>query len=366
MTQEQKDKIVALNAKSKVETPVEAQTEVPQATDAPNPQGEEVAPKETPQTDETPTAEVEKHEPVEASKSWDDDDTPEVKPEPSKIDYSKLGSALELGEVKDESDFITKASKLKSDLKELQDKPFTGIPEEFREVIEVAKTGDWKGYLDALNGEFGDPTSEFEKEWFKQNVGNQKYYTDGKWDPQKSDDALDAIPEAIKEMQGSQLIQAKKYQLEQKRQQIKAQAVAKLESAEKNLTNATRDLNDLLPFKDHGIKFEPKHSTEIHQGISNSSLTKEYLGVNFEDLVRSGADMKVVAKTIATAKYAQKMLKFKSNASKVEAKKEILAATQNAQIKTPGSTINPSDPEKEIKSSATLMKEFLASQRRGL
>jgi hypothetical protein len=368
MTQEQKDKIVALNAKSKVETPVEAQTEVPQATDAPNPQGEEVVPKETPQTDEPKAVEVEKPEPVEASKSWDDDDTPEVKPEPSKIDYSKLGSALELGEVKDESDFITKASKLKSDLKELQEKPFSGIPEEFKEVIEVAKTGDWKDYLATQIIDYTklDPIEEFEQEFIAKATQNQRYFTDGKFDQQKVDDALDAIADPIKEMQGSQILQDKAYQQARQREQLKTKALEKRESAEKSLTQATRDLNDLLPFKDHGIKFEPKHSTEIHQGISNSSLTKEYLGVNFEDLVRSGADMKVVAKTIATAKYAQKMLKFKSNASKVEAKKEILAATQNAQIKTPGSTINPSDPEKEIKSSATLMKEFLASQRRGL
>jgi hypothetical protein len=367
MTQEQKDKIMALKATSKVEAPVEAQTEVPAATEVPNPPAEEVVPKETPKAEE-PKAEVVKTEPIEVPKSWDDEETPEVKKEESKFDFSKLGSALELGEIKDEADFIEKVSQTKSKLKELQDKPLAGIPDEFKEVIEVAKTGDWKDYLATQIIDYSklDPIEEFENDWMARAMTNPKYFTDGKFDPQKANDALDSIQDPIKEVQGSQMLQAKAYQQAQRKQQIKAQAQARIEQAEKSLVNATRDLNDLLPFKEYGIKFEPKHSSEVYQGIRDSKLTKELLGISYEDLVRSGADMKVVAKTIATAKYADKMLKFKSNASKVEAKKELLQATQNAQITTPGSAINPSDPEKQIVPVHEKLKKYIASQSKGL
>jgi hypothetical protein len=363
MTQEQKDKILAINAKNKVETPVEAKTEVPEATEAQNPPAEEVVPKESPKVEE-PKAEVPKTEPIETPANWDEDETKEVKTEPSKFDFSKLGSALELGEIKDESDFISKVSQLKSSLKEVQEKPLAGIPEEFKEVIEVAKTGDWKDYLASQLIDYTklDPVEEFENDFLARSQSNPKYFTDGKYDPQKAEDALDAIVDPVKEMRGSQILQEKAYQQAQIKQQNKAKAQAKLEAAEKALTTATRDLNDLLPFKDYGIKFEPKHSAEVHNGIVTSKLTKELLGVSYEDLVRSGADMKAVAKTIAAAKYAEKMLKFKSAASKTEAKKELLAATQNAQIKTPGSPINPTDPEKKTESTVDKMKKLVSQQ----
>jgi hypothetical protein len=68
--------------------------------------------------------------------------------------------------------------------------------------------------------------------------------------------------------------------------------------------------------------------------------------VSYEDLVRSGADMKAVAKTIAAAEYGEQMLKFKSNASLVKAKKEILAKVENVQLSTPAV---PAAPETKAK-----------------
>src|SRR3546814_9881138 len=55
-------------------------------------------------------------------------------------------------------------------------------------------------------------------------------------------------------------------------------------SADKTLASATKSLGELLPLETYGIKFEPKHSSEIYNGIVTSKLTKKHLGLSYEDL----------------------------------------------------------------------------------
>lgn len=361
------EKIFAIRDKGKkveetpVEQPVETQEAVP--TDEPKQEEPQAEIVETPEATESPEPEKE-----EVQASWDDTPEEEVSTPSSQIDYSELGSALELGEIKTKEDFITKASELKSKLKLLEDKPLEGIPEELREVIEVAKTGDWKEHLASQLIDFSklDPIEEFERDFITRAQNNPKYFTDGKFDPQKVEEALETMPEAVRETYGNQLLSAKVDQQRRQREAITAKAQAKRQEAEKTLATATKNLGEILPLETYGIKFEPKHSSEIYNGIVNSKLTKKHMGMSYEDLVRTGADMKAVTRTITLAEKGEKMIAHKASQSKVAAQKDILKKTTNVQLNTPGTNISPEDPEQKVKSPVDKMKEFLAQTRKGL
>jgi hypothetical protein len=355
-------------AKNKVEKPAvkvpieETSNSVTPTEESDKPKAEE-APKEQPK-EEKPTEESVKTTQQETPKSWDADETATGKTETPTIDFSNLGSALELGEVKSQEEFVSKVSELKSKLKEYQEKPLTGIPDEFKEVIEVTKSGvDWKDYLanQLIDYSKVDPVQLFEEAFLQDAVKDPRFQTEGKYDPQKAEDALDALPESLRMMYGKQIAQGRIQEQRQRQLQLKAQAEAKLAQAEQSLTSATKNLNELLPFENYGIKFEPKHSTEIYQGITNSKLTKKLLGVNYEDLVKSGADMKAVARTIAAAEYAEKMIRYKSQSAKVEGKKELLDKIQNPQIKSTGSSVQPESEGKKVLTPAQKLELYMSN-----
>src|SRR5687768_16518167 len=79
-----------------------------------------------------------KDEPVEI-KGWDESEAETVQTSQPE-DFSWVSDLV--GEVKTRDEFKTKVSELKTKLKEFEEKPLAGIPDEFKEVIEVAKTGD--------------------------------------------------------------------------------------------------------------------------------------------------------------------------------------------------------------------------------
>jgi hypothetical protein len=372
---DQNDALMSIRARQLQEVdntnvPQESTVEVPQDTETPNLPVEEVELKEPQKIEETVEEPVVDQTPeTTAPKSWDEDDEePVVTPlDAPKFNFQKLGSALEWGEIKSEEEVVAKVTELKSKLKSLEDNAFEGIPEDFKEVIKISKTGDWKEYLANQLIDFTklDPVEEYETEFMHRAQKNPKYFTEGKFDAAKAEEALDTVPEPIREAQGIAILDAKRAIQKQQNQAIAQAAQAKVEKAAQTLTSAVKNLNELLPFESYGIKFEAKHSASIHEGISNGSLTKKHLGVSYDDLVRSGADMKVVAATIAKAEYTEKMLKFKAGSSKAEAKKEILKATQNPQIKNTGSVVSPNDQQQKILSPAEKLAQWKASTSKG-
>jgi hypothetical protein len=76
--------------------------------------------------------------------------------------------------------------------------------------------------------------------------------------------------------------------------------------------------------------------------------------------------MNDIVATIAARHYLEKMIKFKAQNSKVEAKKEILEKTQNAQIKNTGSVVQPEDQEKKILTPAEKIAKHLSANKKGL
>jgi hypothetical protein len=346
------------------QVPVEATKDSIQPTEEPAKQDAVEAPTEQPK--EEPTEKP--VEVIQQESSWDADET-QTTVETPKYDFSKIGSALDLKEIKGEDEIVAKVSELKTKIKEYEEKPLTGIPDDFKEVLEVTKSGgNWKDYLASQIVDYTkvDPIQLFEDSFFQDAVKNPKYFTDGKFDQAKAEEAVDLIPESLREMYGKQIAHGKIQEQRQRQLEIKAKAEARLASAEKSLSTATKNLNELLPVESYGIKFEPKHSSEIYQGIANSKLTKELLGVSYEDLVKSGADMKAVAKTIAAAKYMEKMLKYKSQTSKAEAKKEVLDKIQNPQIRSTGSNVQPESETKRELTPAEKLAIHYKNQHKGL
>jgi len=352
-----------------VAVPIEETSNSVTPTEEPPKQVAVEAPKEQPK--ETPA-----ETPTQADQQvsiWDADETAEQKVEAPKFSFSKIGSALELDKVESEDDIVTKVSELKSKLKQLEQAPLSGISDDFKEAIEVAKNGvDWKSYLAEQLVDYTKLTSEqliqlYEDEFDKTAVRNPKYFTDGKFDQAKADADLEAVPYIVREQLGAQVANSYTQIQRQRQAQMRQQAEQRRVESDKALSNAARNLQELLPFENYGIKFEPKHSTEIYEGINNSKLTKKHLGVEYDALVRSGADMKAVARTVAAAEYAEKMVKFKAQSSKVEAKKELLDKVQNAQINSPGSAPVPEDPKKKILTPAEkLQHHFSNINRNGL
>lgn len=345
--------------RNKVENqpPLEGQTEVPKPTEEQVKPEAEVAPKET---EKEESKVPEKEEPA-IIPTWDADEIPVTTPDPVKFNFNKLGSALELGEVKDEDEFISKVSELKNRNKQLEENPLAGIPEEFKEVLKVTKAGeDWKKYLaeNIVDYSKTNPLKLYEDQFFEQAVKLQKFRNpDGSVNQDAILDALDAIPEMSRLIEGGRIQQTMIASQTARKTQIVQQAQERLGKADKDLATSARALNELLPFESYGIKFEPKHSNQIYEGISNSKLTKKHLGISYEDLVRNGADMKAITKTIASAEYGEQMLKFKAKNSEVQAKKDLLSKVQNVQLTTPGTTVHPEDEKKKVMSPAEILAE---------
>lgn len=369
MSNELEEKIFALRKKEvpKEETPLEQPVATQEAVPTDESTQEEKVETivETSQSDkEQPTSEQEV-----APAGWDDTPEEQVSTSSPQIDYSELGSALSFGEIKTKEEFITKASELKAKLKQLEEKPLEGISEEFREVVKVSQDGgDWKEYLASQLLDFSqmNPVEEFEYDFKARAARDPRFLTDGKPDPQKIQDALDTFPEAQRVYEGQRILEFKAAEQVRQRQAMKAKAEAKRQEAERTLATATSKLGELLPLETYGIKFEPKHSQEIYNGIVNSKLTKKHLGQTYEDLVRNGANMKAITRTITLAEKGEKMIAFKADKSKVEAKKEVLKSISNVQLNTSGTNISPEDPEKKVVSIPDKVREHLASQRKGL
>lgn len=343
------------------ELPVETPSEVAEVTEEPVKQvAEEVQKEQEPEkkeevVEETPTP-----------TSWDDDETEVVtSKEPVKPDYKKIGSALDL-EDGDEDKIVAKVSELKSKLKQLEEAPIEAIPDDFKEIVKAAKAGeDWKGLLSEMVVDFTkvDPYALVEDDFMRAAPKNPKFYVDGKFNAELAEQAFEEIPDAVKWDRGLQIQQALHNQQRSKIAEAVQRAESRRVAAETTLATATKDLSQILPVETHGIQFEPKHSAQLYQGISNSNLTKKHLGITFDDLVRSGADMKQVTRTVALAEYGEKMLKYKSQNAEVKTKKEILAKTQNAQIKPSSTVVNPEPEGSKPKSNLDLMKEHFAAQR---
>lgn len=331
-----------------VEQPIEAQVE------------EKVNTEEPKKEDEKP---VEVEQPA---SSWDEDEAPAA--DSKSLNFVKLGQALELDEV-DEDKAVAKVAELKTKLKELEGNPLAGIPEDFKEVLEVAKkTGDWKKVASEMLNDFSKvhPLDIYDEYIYSEAAKYPQFRNqDGSLNEKAVQEYIESRPEVERMMEGSKIQRQLIQQQEFKKQQLLKSAQEREENASKDLKKAAASLNDILPVQNYGIKFESKHSNEIAQGITNSSLTKKYLGVSYETLVREGADMKEVAATVAMRHYGDKMLKHKSTNAQTSVKRELLNKIQSPSLKSPGIALKTDPPsDDKPKTPVELMKAHMEKQRK--
>ncbi len=306
---------------------------------------------------------------VEEPKSWDADEIKLDEVKPTSFNFSQLGSALNWGEIKDESDFVKKANELNTKFKEAEAAPLSTIPEDLREVVEIARKSPdaWKDYLSHQVTDFSkvDPMALYENDFYNRNRNNPKFFDEkGKLNEDLLYDELDRIPDDVKYQLGDQQRQAIMYQQHQKQAEIRAKAEAKIAQAETSLAKATNSLPEILPFDNYGIKFEPKHASNLYSGITSSKLTKAHLGPSYDALIAAGVDMTKLTRTLALAEYGEKMIKFKAETAEAKAKKSILETTQNVQLKTPGSAVKVDDPTKKVYTPQEIMAHHLAQQKK--
>jgi hypothetical protein len=205
----------------------------------------------------------------------------------------------------------------------------------------------------------------YENDFFQRNKNNPKFFDEkGQLNEDLLYDELDRIPDDVKYQLGDQQRQALAYQQHQKQAEIRARAEAKIANAESSLAKATNSLPEILPFDNYGIKFEPKHASNLYSGITSSKLTKAHLGPSYDALIAAGVDMTKLTRTLALAEYGEKMIKFKSETAEAKAKKSILETTQNVQLKTPGKAITVEDPTKKVMTPAEKIAYHMDQQKK--
>jgi hypothetical protein len=179
LNKEMDEKLVSIRKKQAEETvdaPVEVHKAEPESTDEPiKPEAVEV-PKAQPAKEE-PTNATNEKEVAKVDKPWYADEDEVIEKLKVDYDFSELGRALELGEVKTKDEFITKASEFKSKLKQLEEDQLSGVPDDFKEVIKATKSGaNWKDYLASQLIDYTkiDPLRLYEDEFYREAEKNQR------------------------------------------------------------------------------------------------------------------------------------------------------------------------------------------------
>jgi hypothetical protein len=315
-------------------------------------------PAEEPQTTEVIPAESE-------DLAWDADLVePDTKTEQIPgVDIKKLGSALNL-EVSTEEELVKTVSEKLAKLKEAEETSkniFEGVPNELKEAIEVAKKGgDWYTFIEhsLLDVTKLDPIDLFEQEYERQEAHKYKN-SDGTIDYERLDEALDAIPDALKTMQGNTIKNNLYLQQQQKKQQVQAQSQQAQEAFKLQVSDAMKELPTYFPKDTFGITVESKHVSSLYDGIATNKLVQKHLGIT-DPSVLAKIDPKKLVRTLAMAEWSAGISKAQYNRGVVNAKRELLEKTQNAQVRTSSIPATPEvgDSDK-VKSPAQLLAEAL-------
>lgn len=331
--------------------PIQQETPVQPSEIAPQP----VASQEQSKKEE-PKVEQVKEETPEPADEWDDQPTA-TQPAETKVDFEKIGSALKLEGIKGESDLVAKFNELNTELAQYKEKAttFSQIPDDLKPVLEIAaKGGDWKTYVNPVDYSKVDPVDAYEYELSKL---PQFRNPDGTFNKQSFDDAMDAIPETQKSLEGSRILRQLSFEQNQRISQQQQTIQARKESQDRDLAEAAKQLPNLFPVEQYGIKFDQRHSETLYKGISDGSLLQKHF------LRSDGSyDMKKVMSTIAKAEYAEKMLKHVSNKATVQTKKQILKETTNPQFTTTSTSAAPTQVDEKPLSPAEKFAKFAQSQ----
>jgi hypothetical protein len=298
---------------------------------------------------------------------WDDDvpDAPNSTPQSDeKIDYKKLGSALQL-EINSEADLVKTVKERFEKLSTLEKTSnLEGVPDILKQTLEVAKKGgDWVQYAGVSAVDFSkfEPIDLFERDYERLNSYRFKN-PDGTIDIDKLDLELDSIADGVKAMHGEQIKAKLVAEQNYRKNQIIAEATAQQEKFQKSLAEATTGLSKALPSESFGIVIEPKHSSHLYEGITKGTLIKKHLG-DIDPSILSKLDASKLAKTLAIAEWGEKISQFRYKQGEVAGKKALLQSSQNVQI-TPVSS--PPAPEVKVDTPPPTSTELLMRQQQNI
>lgn len=339
-------KKVADSLKPKEEPKAEP-TEVDKLAEKINPTPEEepkaektVSAAEEPQKEAEPTEELKEPE----FNFGEPDSTTEESKQPPVELLKKIGSALDFGDLKDESELIAKVSELRTErdkYKKEVEVPLDGVPEVLKQAVEAAKQGaDWYTLM-GFSTDYSklDPVQVFEYEYEAQ-LKHRYQKPDGTVDYEKLDADLDAFPEAEKVMRGNDIIRQKTAEQNARKTEIYNQAQQVRQQFDSKLAESTKNVSKFFPKERYGVSFEPRHTEYIYSGISSRNLIKKHLG-NIDESVLTRLDTDKLARTIAAAELVGNISEFRYKQGQVEKARELLAKNTNAAIETPAVPARP-------------------------
>lgn len=267
-----------------------------------------------------------------------------------------ISSALKIDGVKSKDDIVNHFTQREARIKELetaQDQQFADVPDDLKEVINVAKQkGDWKAFLGARIVDYSktDPIGLFERQL---ELSPRFRKADGSIDYDAVDLELNSIPQAVKEVQGDIIKQNLISQQQQQRAAILQAADNKQAAFNRGVADAAAKIPSILSKEKIGVTMEAKHSDYLYQGIRNGSLVKKHFG----NVDLSGADPDKLVRTLAAAEYLEGISQYQYKQGEVKGRKSMLSEKQNVNLNTPSTPVNPGVTTDKPKSAVEKLRE---------
>lgn len=183
--------------------------------------------------------------------SWDEyiEDKSEPKTQEAKpsFDWSEVGKAVNLPDIKGQEDLVKYIGDLKKNVEDLKGKTISeDVPKALVEAIEIARQGgDYLSYLDIADVDYSaeNPVTLFEEE-----VAELFYNQDGSFREEEYHEYIDSLTPTDKLMRGRQLQREMIMVQEQQKSQIKAKAAAEKAENLRKLESALNGFNKVDSF----------------------------------------------------------------------------------------------------------------------
>ena len=270
--------------------------------------------------------------------SWDSfipESTAPATESKTQIDWSEVGKAINISEVKGQEDVVKYVSELKKTVEDLKSKQIgDNVPKELAEAIDLAKNGgDYRTYLEVSSVDY---SQEHPEDLFEDEVAELFYNADGSFREDEFVEYIDSIPLPDKKMRGLQIQRELVAMQEQQKNMIRQKA--SMEKAE-NLRKLERSLDGFNIVDTFDVT--PKMKKQLFNELATGQFLNE-LGIseggshNWEKLLN----------TYFKAKYFDTVQKFNSRESVKQHIRADLNGLNNSNVGKPSKPENPTETVK--------------------
>lgn len=290
-------------------------------------------------SDSGETTEAKPEAPESEDVSWDsfidEKDTPKTQEAKPSFDWSEVGKAVNLPDIKGQEDLTKYIDGLRKNVEDLKSKTIgDDVPKALVEAIEIARQGgDYLSYLDIADIDYSqdDPVVLFEEE-----VAELFYNKDGSFREDEYNDYIDSLTPTDKLMRGRQLQRELISIQEQKKAQIKAKAAMEKAENLRKLETAMHSFN-----KVDNYDVTPKIKKQLFNELATGDFLKQ-LGIaesgnhNWEKLLN----------TYFKARYFDAIQQFNTRNGIKDAKRAELNELSNSTVKKNQRIENPVNTSK--------------------